>query len=101
MVAKGNLNLLEWLAGTGFRNSARERSYALVAGPFQTLPWLIARPLLCHFDPIWHRVTVTPGQANHSYYKDPSSLCRNSIRPREILDFTVPMLICSVAAISS
>jgi hypothetical protein len=34
-----------------------------------------------------------PGRANHSLYKDPSSLRRISSRPREIRDFTVPILI--------
>ena len=49
----------------------------------------------------WHRVFVKPGRANHSFYKDPSSLRRISSLPREIRDFTVPMLIWSVSATSS
>ena len=53
--------------------------------------------------PFWHRFSVKPGLANHSLsiYKEPSNLCRNSRRPRASRDFTVPMLICSAAAISS
>ena len=71
-------------------------SDALVAGPFQIAPLrLIARPFRkpVTSTQLGTEFSVTPGQANHSIYKDPSSACRNSIRPREILDFTVPILI--------
>ena len=48
--------------------SAWERSAAVVAGHLTNAP-LAGRPALLqvrHFDPTWHRVSVTPGQANHS-----------------------------------
>lgn len=56
-----------------------------------------------HFDPFGTEFSVKPGQANHSLsiYKELSSFRRSSRRPRASRDFTVPILICSVAAISS
>ena len=81
------------------------KSYALLLATFSTLPHLVESlpPISRHFDPFGTEFSVKPGQANHSLsiYKDPSSLRRNSKRPRDNLDFTVPMLICRVAAISS
>jgi hypothetical protein len=56
-----------------------------------------------HFDPFGTEFSVKPGQANHSLYiyKELSSFRRSSRRPRARRDFTVPILICSAAAISS
>jgi len=53
--------------------------------------------------PFWHRVLreAGAGQPSTSIYKELSSFRRSSSRPRARRDFTVPILICSVAAISS
>src|SRR6476660_7602269 len=68
-------------------------------------------PPFSHFDPFGTEFRE-PGRSSHpnfqcrleikiGIYKDPSSLRRSSWRPRASLDFTVPTLISSVAAISS
>ena len=100
----------KWFANHGVRtdifssNSAWERSHGLLLATFSIAPaWLIARPFSAvhHFDPNWHRGFSDAGAGQPFAYKDPSSCFLNSNLPREILDFTVPMLICKVSAISS
>src|ERR1043165_3330689 len=80
-------------------------AYVLLLARFQTHPsdFLTGRFPSRHFDPFGTEFSVKPGQANHSLsiYKELSSFRRNSKRPRARRDLTVPMLICSVAAISS
>src|SRR6266849_9353993 len=80
-------------------------AYALLLATFSICSVLWSKPLAPipkpSLRPIWHRVVVKPGQVNHSFYKDPSSIRRNSNLPRDSRDFTVPMLISSVVAISS
>jgi hypothetical protein len=85
--------------------AVRSGCYALLLATFsiRSVRWLnplapVPKPSL---RPIWHRVVVKPGRANHSFYKDPSSFRRSSNLPRDSRDFTVPMLISSVVAISS
>ena len=112
-------NVREWLANPGcssleqrrlekigaywFVNRADET--VLLLARFQThppifLPAFSAEPSL---RPFWHRVLreAGAGQPFTSIYKELSSFRRNSRRPRANRDFTVPILICSVAAISS
>jgi len=57
-----------------------------------------------HFDPFGTELLVSRGGATIRIilvYKDPSNFRRSSWRPRANLDFTVPTLMSSVAAISS
>ena len=86
-------------------SAVRSSCYALLLATFSIRSVRWSKPLAPipkpSLRPIWHRVVVKPGRANHSFYKDPSSFRRSSNLPRDSRDFTVPMLISSVVAISS
>lgn len=94
---------LEKIGAYWFVNRADET--VLLLARFQTHPPIFSPAFLPsrHFDPFGTEFSVKPGQANHSLsiYKELSSFRRSSRRPRASRDFTVPILICSVAAISS